>query len=439
MNKRVSSSVNDRTIQRSLILFWGVFALDALTVLLASEDRISVPVVYHAAWITFSLFALLAWANRGAAAPELAPTDRFLVFAFLFLTLVAIITGPLMAQGSNYLAKEAVRQVVPFLGFALVFSPLASLSGLRRVFRAAAWQGPVILIVVIVVTYRYPLYISKDVTRDYSGPHFAATQLSASCGGLLVGSTPGFPYPVLRLFGYAAPVMIGLVSQTKAIIIVFLALNALLAVPVLAAQGARISAEYWKRLCVIIIVGVGLLTALSYVLLKVAQSDSPAGLYLKESYSRITGGNLEAGTTDFTKISGQEEDLRIAESITILENLTLAELLLGDGFGNQIYSKTFGFNANFAHIGPTAMILKGGVLYTAIFMMLIVRSLWKGWLNRGEPVLGACFIIVADRLVLFMIHSEIDPGYGSALLWLAVGALLRCGPPQRRTLTPRRS
>jgi len=33
--------------------------------------------------------------------------------------------------------------------------------------------------------------------------------------------------------------MIGLVSQTKAIIIVFLALNALLAVPVLAAQGLR--------------------------------------------------------------------------------------------------------------------------------------------------------------------------------------------------------
>lgn len=439
------AALEERLTRTVVGLLWAAFVNDVAVALLApGSPTDAVTLEYRFAnalswlWPIALLLIVAQWRRELEWRARAAAPGVRMVIGFALMTVLAAGYGAVTARWDD--ATSVVRtDTFPYLAAPLALLGAAFPQLGDRLARNVGWQVGIAAVAGTWIVVTQPIVGRADFATPHYRAYFLLLPVAFAAGYL---SRVGLARKIAAVAAVLAVIAISLYGQNRLATAIFMGL-----VPVGAVLALIARRKNRKR-------NVALL-AIAGVATGVVVASNINTKPLEDAWAATLGRTFETDTLRDASASALERTLTVeyeqsrgAEAEDFLSAATFDVWVIGAGAGGTWRSTMWGVDWPMVHFGPFNLVLRGGVVYALLFVMLHLLAMIRCWRRRRNPVAVSALLFFMVWFLGFLSHGPLPFGYCTWLAWLLLGAALRMsdagGPAAdeadlRALATPRRA
>ena len=415
-----------RIARKVQFYLWCLYWNFLLMAILVPRTIFDAPTIYYRGinWLSYIwLFLILkvVFENFKALFYSCYLRNRvFKVYKPLLLIIgMGVITGFFFSSNRFEFYRPLVWDFLPM--FCIAFGVLAGAGGAfrERFMRMIGWQS------IISGGFTLWVLISFPVTsrNDFTSVHYAASNLLWPCI-LAVASLKSYSskLQIGVVISFLVWLLLAISYQSRGgAFMAFILLPSLLLI--IAIRNGSFQMFGLKGFLAVTALGIGI-----YFLIAIPETRSQIASGYAGTITRLYGGanetNILLGLRE--SLSDEFRRSRGAEAKDFISSAGILTWFVGKGYGAGWQSEVMGSsNWGIVHFGPLHLILKGGVLLSLLFLVLMFESIKRAWKSiKIDPLAGSFLCGLVLYFVSFLKHGPAGHGYSIYIVWLVVGMSL---------------
>lgn len=347
--------------------------------------------------------------------------DVFLINSFICWSFISLMTGAVF--GSIFSLQKGILELIPLISITVCFLNDFRFSILKHIKKALLFQFIIAGGFACYVLMAFPIRFRG---LDVETIHVFGFNLIFPVVLLLPSSlTFKVSSKILYTFSYVAISFYLLNFQLRAGIVCFFIINPLLLLYYIRNSAHSRTPRRYIRQLIFMIMLIIIFTISIFI-------NEQLSFQITESWngiiSRITRSREDLTITKaaFVRMIDYEvKKSRGAEIASVIKQSTLRTWMLGEGFGSFWISDFWGgIPWRMVHFGPLYLVIKGGIVYSLLFLLLVYRAMIGNKGKIRDPIYFGSLIYVVNMFIHFLSQGIFYIGYSSLLFWMCLGYLL---------------
>lgn len=419
-------TVEETYVSSIMFAYWGLFLSFFLSGFLMPTDILTPPSMLFKAinyttylWLARLLYLLLQREHLFLIISIKTNFGQKLIAFIQFLAVLQAGNGLLWLRDAAHF-RFLLLDFLPMFAIGFAYFPRHNSAFQDRFAKAILLQSFLAGLFSLYVLITAPIDSARS---NLASPHFFALSTNFICLFAL-GNIHfyRFRYKLLAVISYISFLLLMIPYQSRGGII-----NILFIFPV-AFLLTRIRMRRFslvKNFLVIIALGGSLL----FLAMKSPHIRSSFEIGWEGTINRLYGGQ---GTIDITQglsdsFSSEITNIRGVEAREFISKATPYTWLLGHGWGGDWKSDFMagGDYWQMVHFGPLHLILKGGIILSAVYIFLLIFAIFSAWKAiPWNPLAPGCFCFLLSYLADFTKHGPIYSVPHTYALWIILGISL---------------